>query len=52
MLNCAVGELEEVIVIGDCLDGDSWLSSSTADKQKLLWMIENVKFKLMVGDYD
>ena len=52
VLNAAVGELEEVIVIGDCLDGKKWLSASTADKQKLIWMIEQVKFKLMAGDYD
>lgn len=52
VLNAAVGELDEVIVIGDCLDGTKWLSASTADKQRLIWMLEQVKFNLMSGAYD
>lgn len=52
VLDCAKDQLTEVLVIGEDTDGILYVSSSTAKKKELLWLIERVKFKLMNGDFD
>jgi len=53
VLDSAKGVLSTVIVIGHNKDDDtSYIAASTADKKRLLWMIEQFKFKLFNGDFD
>jgi len=53
VLDGAKGALSTVIVIGHNKDDDtSYIAASTADKKRLLWMIEQFKFKLFNGDFD
>jgi len=53
VLEQAKHQLSTVIVIGHNKDNDtSYIAASTADKKRLLWMIEQFKFKLFNGDFD
>ncbi|MGZ5029002.1 MAG: hypothetical protein ACXWAT_00875 [Methylobacter sp.] len=51
VLHGAVGELDKVLVIGLHKDGSAYYASSTSDGGDLLWMIEQLKTKLMNGDF-
>ena len=52
VLDSALGQLEQVLVIGYNENGDNYFASSTSDIGKLLRMIETFKFNLMNGDFD
>jgi hypothetical protein len=53
VLDGAKGSLSTVIVIGhNKHDDTSYIAASTADKKRILWMIEQFKFKLFNGDFD
>lgn len=52
VLDGAKGELKTAIVMGYDKEKRIWLSASTADKATLLLLIEQIKFKLLNGDYD
>jgi hypothetical protein len=52
VLKGAVGQVNKVLVIGSCLDGDNYYAASTGNKSELLLMIEQFKFKLLNGDLD
>ncbi len=52
VLDGAKENLETVLVLGDCEDGEFYCAASTSDKNKLLFMIELFKFKLMRGDFN
>ena len=44
-------ELEEVLVIGRIAGGGGYYAASTSDGGDLLWMVEQFKAKLMMGDF-
>ena len=46
VLNGALGELSEVLVVGHTKDGNFYIASSTADGPSILWLIENAKRSL------
>ena len=48
----AMGELQQVLVIGVCHNGDDWVYSHTNDPAQILLLIERFKFKLLSGVYD
>jgi hypothetical protein len=52
VLQGAVGQVNKVLVIGSCSDGDGYYAASTGNKSELLLMIEQFKFKLLNGDLD
>jgi len=52
VLEGAKGELGTAVVIGYTGGGKIWLSSSTGDKASIVLLIEQIKFKLLNGDYD
>jgi hypothetical protein len=48
----AMGELQQVVVIGRCHNGDDWIASHTGDPARILFLIEQFKFNLLSGVYD
>ena len=53
VLQSAVGELEDVVVIGFDKDGGEYFASSVAAGPEVLWLIERMKKALLeVGDDD
>ena len=43
VLSAALGRLGCVVVIGTEEDGRHWLSSSTSDLERVLWLLERAK---------
>lgn len=41
----------EVLIIGTNSEGKPFFASSTADKYRLLWLVERFKAKLVWGDF-
>jgi len=52
VLCAASGELNEVLIIGQTLDGQLYIAATTGDKRELLYWIEDFKMRLMAGEYD
>jgi hypothetical protein len=52
VLEGAKGELNCVLVLGSCPDGDDWVASSTSNKAELLLMVEQFKHDLLSGRFD
>ena len=52
ILEGAVGELVDVLILGYNADGGFDVRSSGTNKADLLMMAERFKFKLMNGDFD
>lgn len=52
ILEGAVGELVDVLVLGYNADGFFEVRASGTNKADLLMMVERFKFKLMSGDFD
>lgn len=52
VLESAVGELVDVLILGYNADGFFEARSSGTNKADLLMMAERFKFKLMSGDFD
>lgn len=52
VLQAATGELNEVLLIGQSLDGYLYIAATTGDKMTLLYWIEDFKMRLMAGEYD
>jgi len=48
----AMGELQQVVVIGRCHNGDDWIASHTCDPAQILLLVERFKFNLLSGAYD
>lgn len=46
VLQMAMGELKEVVVIGWTNDGNMWLGGSKARSADVLWLLENCKQSL------
>lgn len=51
ILQDAAGVLDSVIVLGVRLDGSFHLTSSLTS-QEILWLIENAKMSILLGDDD
>lgn len=47
ILQKAIGELKEVLIIGTTLDGNQYLASSSSDAKNMIWHIETAKFMIM-----
>jgi hypothetical protein len=47
ILNKAIGELREVLIIGTTLDGNQYLASSSNDAKNMIWHVETAKFMIM-----
>jgi hypothetical protein len=47
VLESAIGELEDVIIIGYAKDGSEYFASSKADGGHVLWHLERAKLKLL-----
>lgn len=47
ILQKAIGELKEVLIIGTTKDGNQYLASSSADAKNMIWHIETAKFMIM-----
>ena len=47
ILQKAIGELKEVLIIGTTKDGNQYLASSSADAKNMLWHLETAKFMIM-----
>ena len=47
VLNKAIGELTDVIVIGYDKDGDEYFASSIADGGDINWLLDRIKLKLL-----
>lgn len=52
ILEAALGELSEVLLIGRTNRNDAYIASSTPDKAKLLYMVEQFRHNLLEGLYD
>ena len=49
VLEGAKGKLSKVLVIG-CEEDDLYMATSTTSKPEILYLIEQLKFKLLNGD--
>ncbi len=47
VLSKAIGELEDVVVIGFHKDGSEYFASSKSDGAEVLWHLERAKHRLM-----
>lgn len=47
ILEGAIGQLEDVVILGKTSSGEYYFASSVADGGKVLWMLEKLKFELM-----
>ena len=47
ILQKAIGELKEVLIIGTTKDGNQYLASSSADAKNMLWHLETAKYMIM-----
>ncbi len=47
ILNNAIGQLENVIIIGEWKDGEEYFASSAANGPDILWAIERAKKTLL-----
>jgi len=47
VLNKAIGELKDVIIIGYDKDGNEYFKSSIADGGDVIWLLERMKLKLL-----
>jgi hypothetical protein len=52
LLEAAKDQLSKVLVLGIALDGSLYVSSSMEDKPDILYLIEQFKFDLLIGDFD
>lgn len=52
LLEAAKDQLSNVLVLGIALDGSLYVSSSMEDKPDILYLIEQFKFDLLIGDFD
>lgn len=52
VLGGAIGELEQVVVIGVKHNGNVAFSSSTCDKDKILKLVDALRLELLNGDLD
>ena len=52
VLEAAVGQLEEVLIIGRHADGNIYIASSAADLQRILWNIEIAKKEIILMGED
>jgi len=46
---CGAVDCTEVLVVGTNQDGTSFYASSTADKYRMLWILERARLKLLDG---
>lgn len=51
VLEAAKGELKQVLIIGEAHNGDLYAASSTANKESILYALEEFKFKLMTEGF-
>ena len=49
VLESAIGQVSEVVVIGYDHDGELYIASSHGKKPELLWMLEQVRNVLVTG---
>ena len=49
VLQAALGELQDVVLLGRKLDGEYYFASSVADGGTVLWMWEKLKAQLMTA---
>lgn len=47
VLEGAVGELTCVVVVGYDHDGEEYFASSTADDERILWLLERLKARVL-----
>jgi len=47
ILNNAVGELKEVLILGTDKEGHQYLASSSSDAKVMMWHLETAKFMLL-----
>lgn len=52
LLEGAKDQLSKVLLLGIALDGSLFVSSSMDDKPDILYLIEQFKFDLLIGDFD
>ncbi len=52
LLSTALSELKDCLLIGQTLDNDFYISSTTGDKKTILYWIEDFKMRLLNGEYD
>lgn len=53
VLACAIGELDEVVIIGTHKDGKEYFASSIADGPNVNWMLDRAKKALIeIIDYE
>jgi hypothetical protein len=45
-------ELETVLILAVCKDGEHYEASTTGHAGQLLWLMERFRHKLMAGDFD
>ena len=49
VLTAAVGQVEQVLVLGYDKDGDEYFASSWSDKTEVLWLVERFRQQLLDG---
>lgn len=47
VLNAAIGQLEEVVIVGFDKDGNEYFASSKADSGNVIYHLERAKYKLL-----
>lgn len=52
LLSTALGELKDCLIIGQTLESEFYISSTTGDKKTILYWIEDFKMRLLNGEYD
>lgn len=52
VLRGALGDFNEVVVVGVLPDGKIDLRATTSDLQRILWLVSKVQNKIMNGDYN
>ena len=52
VLNGAKGELESVLILGTCQDGEPYVAASTSNRAELLLLVKQFEFNLLSGYYD
>lgn len=52
VLSGALGQLDQVLLLGRDQEGADYFASSTTNKTELLWLVESFKQSLLSGDFD
>lgn len=52
ILEAAVGQLKETLVIGYDNDGKLYIASSSSSNPKILWLLEMAKKRLLYGELE